>query len=667
MWYRTHQPIRPLGHPGTLRLLALGLGLLSLGFGGALPMRAQEGLPDFVDEFRKALKTEVAPPRLRDEKQNRDAQDYWRIFRTKNLTKHADDLRSLGEMSKALLLQEWTTQAPDTDVRELLIKRFRNSLREALTTGTPAQLVAAAALIAESAGNARRQQTQQADLLKLFTDMMPELIDLTRNANADVRGTAAIALGQIQPEPAKAVPALENLLANDSVVPVRRAAARAMSDLIQALVAQVTTPGGPRLPIGRLGDEETLLNKLKDQWRDYSALIVKAVSSHPGAGLLDPDAQVRRNCIAACQQIAAGLRTLIPDTDPNQYPPEGRELTNEEKEKLSSDHKTFKKDFDYYKPIFQVFWDATPALARVVLDCDAETRLVARRVVDDMASARLRMRRLLESVPSYPEQLPAPKPKPILRRDANPGDVIRTASASGNVPVLLVKQQQPDKDKKAAPGPLEPPQKEALDPLLKEPPGMLTALVEGLGACDVRSRVEVLDAFEDMGDQAVPLIPTLLQTLRDPNRFVRWASARTLGRLAPRQPEIIVPALIPVLCDLEVDARAAAAAALERYGPAARQAIDALTKAVVDIDPEVDIAAMKALAAIGSEAAVAVPNIAKGLTNTNERVRRAAAEILGRFGTLAASAAQALRDTLNDIDPDVRKAASDALIRVLGK
>ena len=50
-----------------------------------------------------------------------------------------------------------------------------------------------------------------------------------------------------------------------------------------------------------------------------------------------------------------------------------------------------------------------------------------------------------------------------------------------------------------------------------------------------------------MGTEAVPAIPALVERLGDPDRFVRWAALRTLGRLAPRSPELVVPATARLL------------------------------------------------------------------------------------------------------------------------
>jgi len=202
-----------------------------------------------------------------------------------------------------------------------------------------------------------------------------------------------------------------------------------------------------------------------------------------------------------------------------------------------------------------------------------------------------------------------------------------------------------------------------------EPSETLKALAKGLftDPPDIRTGVAAADALESMADGAALVIPGLLKGLSDWNRFVRWACTRTLGKLAPSQPDVIVSALIPILRDEDADVAAAAASALERFGVLARPAIQALVKALAREDDEIRIAVMRTLVATGSDGAVAVPVIVCGLTDTNKRVRLQAIRALATFGPLAKEAADALRTCAHaDSDPEVRKAAMDALIKVLG-
>ena len=55
-------------------------------------------------------------------------------------------------------------------------------------------------------------------------------------------------------------------------------------------------------------------------------------------------------------------------------------------------------------------------------------------------------------------------------------------------------------------------------------------LAAGLMDPNPRSRLAAVEALETLGDAARPVAPALVRSLQDPDRFVRWAAARTLGK-----------------------------------------------------------------------------------------------------------------------------------------
>jgi HEAT repeat protein len=680
--------LRPFWQNRLLRPLGLGLLLLAVGLRGGDPGRADSPLPDPVDEFRKALNTDTAGPRLgKDKADNEKALEAWRAFRRRNLREHAARMRSLGDLSRALLLSEWDNQRVlslvepiNQEIRGELRTRFQEGLSRVLESGTYNQQIAAAALISETAG-AARGQPQGNDVLTLLSDLSEPVIALTSSPDPTVRAAASIALSRIDPRPEdKAVGALEKELTGGAPASVREAAARAMVELVQVMGSQVVPSAYFREPLKEPGkgglpklpppkpdlslDDRAMLERLHKPWRTFGTLIVRAVSQHPRAGLLDPDVRVRRLCANACQQFSTGFSSLIRATPLPILPPPERERpwSDEDRKAVERERQRIQDRFEFFAPVYRVFQEAAPALAQAIDDEDAEVRLVARRMADDMASARQFMRQLLDSFP------PPPRPNPLGRRQGAPADGKVTGWQGGKVKTVtssLVTLSLCSLVTLSSAGLADDPDG-PIDPLLREPPVIIDALVQGLCTKDVRSRLAALEALESMGGQAAPVIPALIRALQDENRFVRWAAARTLGKFAPRQAEAIVAAEIPLLCDLEPEVRGAAAAALERFGDKAQSAVDALTKTVEDIDSEVRIAAMKALVAIGSDAASAVPAIAKSLSSDNPRVRRTAADTLGRFGRLAAAAVPELRKALTDTDQEVRRAASEALIKVLG-
>src|SRR5207249_1816191 len=63
------------------------------------------------------------------------------------------------------------------------------------------------------------------------------------------------------------------------------------------------------------------------------------------------------------------------------------------------------------------------------------------------------------------------------------------------------------------------------DPLLEGLQELLPVLQAQLGHPNVQVRLGAIEVLETLGDLAVPAAPALIRTLRDPNRFVRWAAA----------------------------------------------------------------------------------------------------------------------------------------------
>jgi len=252
--------------------------------------------------------------------------------------------------------------------------------------------------------------------------------------------------------------------------------------------------------------------------------------------------------------------------------------------------------------------DQGPALARLLGDPDAEVRALTRQVLVEMANLRSRW------------------PRPA-------------ASAENETP----------------------------DPLLQGIAAALAPLGRSLADPDVGARRAALDILESLGPASSPAAPILVKALEDPDRFVRWAATRTLGKIAPQMAETAVPGLVRLLSDADLDLRLAATTTLERYGPAAREAVPALVRLVYAQEAaEVRVAAIRVLIRIGQpsgqEPIVALRTV---LADPDERVRRMAAQGLGSYGPAARMAVEALRQARSDSSPAVQKAAGDALLLIL--
>jgi HEAT repeat protein len=206
---------------------------------------------------------------------------------------------------------------------------------------------------------------------------------------------------------------------------------------------------------------------------------------------------------------------------------------------------------------------------------------------------------------------------------------------------------------------------------------------------DSRMRRGVIDFLELLGDQAAPAIEGITESLRDPDRLVKWSAARTIRQLPPKNvgDKAVLALAYNLLVDGDPDLTAAAADALEALGRlghdpakggrlAAREAVSALGIVIAGVghenrgwDPENRVKAMKALVSIGGPAQAAIPKILPALKDSDVRVRRQAAETLGRLRRpgdekLAGDEIAALNEALRDEDAQVRLSASEAILSI---
>jgi HEAT repeat protein len=251
-----------------------------------------------------------------------------------------------------------------------------------------------------------------------------------------------------------------------------------------------------------------------------------------------------------------------------------------------------------------------PALGRLLSDASAEVRESSRRALEDIAQARQRLVAREETIVKDQKALASP-----------------AGRKSGN--------SMPVAD-----------------------------MVAGLRDRDVNIRLRTLDILEALGPTAAPAGPALVKALNDPNRFVRWAAARALGKVGAVESETAIPALIGMLSDDDVDLRAAAASTLAGYGPAARTAVPVLLAALASEDTSLRVAALRALERIGLESSPALPVIRDALEARDASVRQGAARLLGKLGPSAREALGSLRSHLKDSSPEVRAAAQEALARI---
>jgi HEAT repeat protein len=635
--------------------------------------------PDPVEELRRVLAADCFSPSAPPSAVDVLAQ------RKRHLEEIARKLHFLGDVGRALLLQEWRTadrldgEAPvppewidrivrepdsegfqqaltnllqgikeenredalrmaaaaiDRNVRLLLLEELELGLRSYLESGRPAQRIAAAELIGEAMINVRKQENAEEQAAREASEVparrplpgstrflrqhLPaltgDLLKLTRGGgDPEVQAAAARALGELEADPGECVAALGPLLDPARPVLVRRAAARAIGNMVATAFAV--------------------------EKRDPARTLRTAEMAFPAlaGGLADRDPQVRSLCVDACRQIAATLKEMT-----WQAAARGSDLAT-------------------YKPLMAAVQKDLPSLNRGLQDPLPELRVATCHVLEDLALAAQRLQE--EEALLLPEQ--------SSRRPARrtPSDLAREAPRGG----------RPMQDGAVQVSSFAPKGEELPSPLPPELSlrGTVKALIDDLRAPDLRVRLAALDVLETLSigkesqPRAVSGIPALVQAVSDPNKVVRWQAARTLGhlgpampRLAPRQVKPAVNALMALLNDQEdLGVRTAAAVALERFGPAARDAVQVLAQVLNRGDRDYRIAVLHAIQDIGTDALPALPSVGWLLIHdSNARVRIEAVRVLGHFGPLAGNALPALRIAhLHDPDAQVRQAAGTAL------
>jgi HEAT repeat protein len=113
---------------------------------------------------------------------------------------------------------------------------------------------------------------------------------------------------------------------------------------------------------------------------------------------------------------------------------------------------------------------------------------------------------------------------------------------------------------------------------------------------------EVAMLVGDFGTNAEPAISLLIAALGTSDDIIMGHAAIALGE-THRQPDVCVPALIPLLSSPSVSTRQKSLGALSAFGAAATSAVPAMTSCLTDSDPWVRMLATNILKDIAPEAA----------------------------------------------------------------
>lgn len=606
-WPRLLRPLVPVFLLLTVTLCPCGG---AAGRGADPPPQPGDPVDDFRAAFRKNMDTIANRSReLPDlRRMLREAQQ--KFDEDPNKQSNIDDLtRARDNVAKA---EKELTTAFET--RNAALNKY---LKEALANGDPAERVALVNVIGDEPVPLRYNSKLTPDYLSKLHPEVPYLVELTQpgpDHPLELRVAAALALGKTSGDGKVIIPALAKLLRNqENPVALRLAAAEAIGRPVNRIIqaASLLTPG-PGKPDAEKVDSRVELGLILI---DTGHLAWPVLMD----GLKDPSRRVR----LACADAAKDLSSTFFD---------------------QAEIATSRTFFADHGPLLKAFRDQMPKLLTAVEDRDPAINQLALSIVEDLAVARLRLSKNLGQ-----EELPKP-----MSRGGEP----RPEALPAFLPTRL--QAPPAKEPAPAPRPADSGDLQAA--LLQT----LPALVKALHSPNVDTRRHAGYVLEDLGGDALGVLPDLTAALSDTDRFVRWTMLRTLGRLAPKEATVVVPAVIPLVADPDIDARAAALKTLERYGKdaAGMGAGPAIAKLLPRDDTSIMLAGLKALQAIGDWDGPTLEVVADLLKSSDASVRVGAAQALGRAGAKAAAFLPALEFAMTDSEEKVRIAASEALLRI---
>jgi HEAT repeat protein len=682
--------------------LAIAVGLVGFSAG-----RAERFPEDPVEAFKNALKGEDAKSPFYKDSLKDDPKAFKAAiaYRKATLEAAAKKLHNLADLGRALLLVEWPgalrkdkekrivsdyaydikAREVEREVRAEMTKRLREGIERGLKSGNPAEQIALSNLVAESA--TAPPESASGGILSLeptLVKLVPLLVKLLETTNDDsVRIAAARALGQFSREPKEVTPALEKIFGPSSgaSVAARRAAADALVSLVQSVTGEENIRGsepGVALRETRRGSGSVEVDPLK--FVVNLVPVAAAVTPVAMVGARDPSPLVRRASFSAVRQAVNALVfsvRLFPQMDAYEVPSRPLDQWSElEKKRAIEARQRILSDPYKIGPAVKAF--SSPALrdglARGVLDPDPETRLEARRTLDALANLRKALLDYENSVPDVTGKGSAHYRKPAVpgkragRKDAA---LLRT---SGTEEVAALPPPLPTPPVLHLPVAQKAPatnlrrQKEGADPLGDLIGAIGEELVlKGVTDPDPKGRRATHEAIEALGPGGARYIPQLVRSLEDRDVFVRWISARALGKLSPRKPDVVVPALIRGLKDDDLDARIAVTRALGAYGPDAKGAVEALARMLEKGDAEYRMVVIKALEGIGTDSVAALPALVRLFDEIDPRLRAEAARLVGRFGPQAKAYLPQLRKLTSDPDSEVRKSAAGAILSIVAE
>lgn len=540
-------------------------------------------------------------------------------FRRNKIQEAADRMKTIGQLRRALVLDEWKVDPErivnpeigrvDVEMRKMIGQRLKAALEKTAAEGNSNARLAVANTIAEMGPTVRAVDVGEKG--GFTRSLEPLIAKLSRDPELGVRQEALRALGNINGPPKEVADVFRETLQRDPEVGPRRLSA----DGLQQMIKVVTH-------LQKRGQTATGVAATRKDLLD----VLQMVAPVAAIGVKDADSEVRMLSLQAVQVAAQALAELleVPESfGRKNFPPPGWKLSANEQARIIDAYRRAEQDLASVKPMLDSFRKEVLTYAEGLRDPEPRVRLAAARAFENLGNARLRLVRRANSLPTI---------------YGAKGEVERS-------PAELLKEA------------------DFMQPVLDRDMPVVIALLRDP---DVRIRRATAEALEVLEAKAEPAMAGLILALQDPDRFVRWTAAKTLGYMpAERAGPAILP-LAGVLKDTDLNLRIAAATSLEALGPVAKDAVPALAEAIRKGDVEARLAAMYALMKIGpAPSTAAIPALIECLSSPDPRIARAASEVLAEIGPPAAAALPALRRLVGNEDPDVRIWASEAILSIL--
>jgi len=306
------------------------------------------------------------------------------------------------------------------------------------------------------------------------------------------------------------------------------------------------------------------------------------------------------------------------------FPPPGRDLTPAEYKNINDAYEQAQVDLGKVRPILDSLRKEVLIYAQGLQDPEPRVKLAACQAFEALANARLRLVRRVNALPTYKN--------PLTGAGRSPAELLKVA--------------------------------DFLQPLLdRDMPHVIGLLRDP----DVQIRRSAATALEQLEEKAAPAMAGLVMALRDTDRIVRWAAAKTLGFMPPDKAESVILPLAQLLSDPTLHVRMQAAVSLEALGSVAQAAVPALAKSLTNKsgDVEARLAAMYAMMRIGpAHLHPALPALIGLLSDRDPRVVRTACQVLAEIGPPAEPAIGELRRLIGHEDAEVRLAAAKAILSI---